>query len=144
MSSTFTLPLRLNTRQTTGNDGTTSPDTTGAAVITQQVTVGTTGDATVYIPAGSIIHNFQFYATTEGTSRSITLDGDAIGTIATNDPVTQSLPTDAALASNTGPATSVLVAAAASDGSAGVFSVTYTGRNANGTITPYGSGYTNS
>lgn len=144
MSSTFTLPLRLNTRQTTGNDGTTSPDTTGAAVITQQVSVGATEDATVYIPAGSIIHNFQFYATTEGTSRAVTLDTVAIGTIATNDPVTAALPSNAALAANTGPATAVLVAAAGSDASVGVFSVTYTGRNANGTITPYGSGYTNS
>lgn len=143
MSSTFTVPLRLNTRQTTSNDGTISPDTTGASVITQQATVTTSEDATVYLPAGSIIHNFQFYATDTGTSRAVTLDGNAIGTLTTSGAVNQVLPSDAALAANTGPATSVLVAAAGSDGSAGVFSVTYTGRNADGTITPYGSGYTN-
>ena len=39
MSSTFTLPLRLNTRQTTSNDGTISTANTGAAMISQQVAI---------------------------------------------------------------------------------------------------------
>ena len=51
--------------------------------------------------------------------------------------------TNVTLSANTGPATSLLRAAAGSDDSAGVFSVVYTARNADGTITPYGSGYTN-
>ena len=144
MSSTFTLPLRLNTRQIPSNDGTLSPDTTGAAVITQQAVAAAGEPATIYLPAGSIIHNFQFYATTTDTSRSVTLDGNPIGTVPTSAAVNQVLPSDAALAANTGPATSVLVAAAGGDDSVGVFSVTYTGRNANGTITPYGSGLSNS
>ena len=57
MSSTFTLPLRLNTRQIPSNDGTLSPDTTGAAVITQQAVAAAGEPATIYLPAGSIIRS---------------------------------------------------------------------------------------
>ena len=143
MSSTFTAPIRVNTRQTTSNDGTISPDNTGAAVLSQQKTVTTTTDVTIYLPAGSFIHSAQFIATDTGTSRSITLDGVSIGSVATTGTVNQAVFTSA-LVSNTGTATSVLSAPAASDSSAGVFSVVYTARNADGTITPYGSGLTNS
>ena len=142
MSSTFTAPIRVNTRQTTSNDGTISPDNTGAAVLSQEVTVTTTEAATIYLPAGSIIHFAQFFATDTGTSRSITLDTVAIGSVATTAAVNQAVFTSAAIA-NTGPETSVLVVPAGSDSSAGVFSVMYTARNADGTIAPYGSGYTN-
>jgi hypothetical protein len=142
MSSTFTAPIRVNTRQTTSNDGTTSPDNTGAALLSQQVTVTTGTDAVVYLPAGSCISYVQFYPTTTGTSRAVTLDGVSVGTVATNAPTINVL-TNVTLSANTGPATSLLRAAHGSDGSAGVFSVVYTARNADGTITPYGSGYTN-
>ena len=142
MSSTFTAPIRVNTRQTTSNDGTISPDNTGAAVLSQEVTVTTATDATIYLPAGSIIHFAQFIATDTGTSRAITLDTVSIGSVATTAVVNQAVFTSALIA-NTGPATSTLVAAHGSDGSAGVFSVVYTARNADGTITPYGSGYSN-
>ena len=68
MSSTFTAPIRVNTRQTTSNDGTLSADNTGATQLTQQATftgvaaagaISTTkiGDSTsssFVIPAGSI------------------------------------------------------------------------------------------
>ena len=143
MSSTFTAPLRINTRQTTSNDGTTSPDNTGAALLSQQVTVTTTQDAVVYLPAGSNISYFQFFATDTGTARAVTLDGVSIGSVITTPAVSINVPSNAVLSANTGPATSRLVAAAGSDGSAGVFSIVYTARNADGTITPYGSGYTN-
>jgi hypothetical protein len=142
MSSTFTAPIRVNTRQTTSNDGTISPDNTGAAVLSQEVTVTTTEDATVYLPAGSFIQQVVFVATTEATSRDITLDGVAIGTVGTNG-VWNYANLTSVLIANTGPATSALVVAAGTDGSAGVVSVMYTARNADGSIAPYGSGYTN-
>jgi hypothetical protein len=142
MSTTFSAPLRINTRQTTSNDGTTSPDNTGAAVLSQQFTVTTGTDAVVYLPAGSCISYVQFYPTTTGTSRAVTLDGVSVGTVATNAPTINVL-TNVTLSANTGPATSLLRAAHGTDGSAGVFSVVYTARNADGTIAPYGSGYTN-
>ena len=142
MSSTFTAPLRINTRQTTSNDGTISPDNTGAALLSQQFTVTTGTDAVIYLPAGSCISYVQFYPTTAGTSRAVTLDGVSVGTVATNAPSINVL-TNVTLSANTGPATSTLRVAHGTDGSAGVFSVVYTARNADGTITPYGSGYTN-
>ena len=142
MSSTFTAPLRVNTRQITSNDGTTSPDNTGAAVLSQQITVTTATDAVVYLPPGSCISYVQFYPTNTGTSRAITLNGVSVGTVATNAPSINVL-TNVTLSANTGPATSTLRAAADSDDSAGVFSVVYTARNADGTITPYGSNLSN-
>lgn len=143
MSSTFTAPIRVNTRQTTSNDGTTSPDNTGAAVLTQQATVAAGDDATIYLPAGSIIHFVQFYATTTGTSRALEVDGAALGTVSTASAVGGATITDSALAANVGDATAAFVALDGGDNSAGVLSVMYTARNADGTITPYGSGLTN-
>jgi hypothetical protein len=143
MSSTFTAPIRVNTRQTTSNDGTISPDNTGAAVLSQQKTVTTAQNVAIYLPAGSFIHSAQFIATDTGTSRAITLDGVSIGSVATTGTINQAVFTSA-LVANTGPATSLLaVGGGGTDSSAGVFSVVYTARNADGTITPYGSGYTN-
>lgn len=148
MSSTFTAPMRINTRQTTSNDGTISPDNTGAAILSQEVTLTATGDtntAIIYLPAGSFIQFAKFYATDVGTTaRALTLDGVAIGTVDVTGADNWSTFTDPALVSNTGPATSALVIGAGASDSAGVFSIVYTARNANGTITPYGSGLTNS
>jgi len=143
MSSTFTAPLRVNTRQTTSNTGVTSPDNTGAAVLSQEVTVTTATDATIYLPAGSFIQQVVFVATDTGTSRAITLDGVAIGSVGTT-AVWNYGDLTSALIANTGPATSALVVAHGTDGSAGVVSVMYTARNADGTITPYGSNLSNS
>lgn len=143
MSTTFTAPLRINTRQVPSNDGSLSPDNTGAAVLTQQVTVAAGDDATVYLPAGSIIHFVQFYATTTGTSRALEVDSVALGTVSTASAVGAATITDAALAANVGPATATLVALDGGDNSAGVLSVMYTARNADGSIAPYGSGLTN-
>jgi hypothetical protein len=142
MSSTFTLPLRLNTRQTTSNDGTISPDTTGAAVISQQVNTTNTAPGIIIIPAGSIIH-FVSYITDNPTNTlmNLILDGATIGTIGDANEVNTATLTSSDVA-NTGPTATVLTHQAAFPAD-GVFSVVYTGRNADGTITAYGSGYTN-
>jgi len=143
MSSTFTGPIRIGTRSTTSNDGTISPDTYGAAVCSREVTVVAGDDAVVVLPAGSIIHFAQFFATTTDASRDIDLDGVVVGSVATSAAVNNAVFTDAAIA-NTGTADAVVTALAGIDNSAGTFSVIYTARNADGTITPYGQGYTNS
>lgn len=150
MSSTFTGPLRVNTRQVPSNDGTLSPDNTGAAVLTQQVAVtALSPDARFYLPAGSIISDVQWYGETGGTSRSIVLalpSGDVVlGTIDTSGTgVTSAVLTDGVNCANVGPETVAVVLNAGADDGIGVFSITYTARNANGTITPYGSGLSNS
>jgi hypothetical protein len=151
MSSTFTAPIRVNTRQTTSNDGTLSADNTGAAVLTQQVAFVDGEAASVVIPAGSIIHQVQGYINDAATSRDITLtvngvtttvgslDTSALGLVAAT--FTADAPT-ADLLANVG-AYNCTVTLASEASSEGTMSVTYTARNADGTITPYGSGYTN-
>ena len=144
MSSTFTAPIRVNTRQTTSNDGTISADNTGAAVLTQQAAfVG--GTATeVVLPAGSIIHLIQAYVSVAaGTpaTANILLDGAPVATVSDDAGVNDATLTSVSVA-NTGPANSILSLTAGADAE-GVLSVMYTARNADGTIAPYGSGYTN-
>ena len=151
MSSTFTAPIRVNTRQTTSNDGTISADNTGAAVLTQQKAFVSNAAATIVIPAGSIIHQIQGYINDAATSRalSVTVNGvtSSIGTLDTSalGVVSASFTADAATANllaNVG-AYNCTIELASEASSAGTLSVTYTARNADGTITPYGSGYTN-
>ena len=151
MSSTFTAPIRVNTRQTTSNDGTISADNTGAAVLTQQKAFVSSAAATVVIPAGSIIHQIQGYINDAATSRtlSLTVNGvtSSIGTLstATLGLAAATFTADAATANllaNVG-AYNCTVTLGSEASSAGVLSVTYTARNSDGTITPYGSGYTN-
>ena len=151
MSSTFTAPIRVNTRQTTSNDGTISADNTGAAVLTQQKAFVSNAAATIVIPAGSIIHQIQGYINDAATSRalSVTVNGvtSSIGTLNTSalGVVSASFTADAATANllaNVG-AYNCTIELASEASSAGTLSVTYTARNADGTITPYGSGYTN-
>ena len=151
MSSTFTAPIRVNTRQTTSNDGTISADNTGAAVLTQQKAFVSNAAATIVIPAGSIIHQIQGYINDAATSRalSVTVNGvtSSIGTLNTSalGVVSASFTADAATANllaNVG-AYNCTITLASEASSAGTLSVTYTARNADGTITPYGSGYTN-
>lgn len=152
MSSTFTVPLRLNTRQTTSNDGTISADTTGASMISKQAAVVGGSAQTVVIPAGSIISDIKLYINVVGAASravSLTVNGTttAVGTITTTalGKVSASFTASAAVANllaNVG-AYDCTVTLASEAASAGVLSVEYTGRNSDGTITPYGSGYTN-
>jgi hypothetical protein len=153
MSSTFTVPLRLNTRQTTSNDGTISADNTGAAQISQQVAIVAGAAATDTIPAGSIIHSITGYLNVVGAASravSLTVNGvtTAVGTLTTTalgrvDVVFTASAAVANLLANVGPY-NCTVTLASEAASAGTLSIQYTGRNADGTITAYGSGYTNS
>jgi len=152
MSTTFTVPLRLNTRQTTSNDGTISADNTGAAQISQQVAIVAGAAATDVIPAGSIIHSITGYLNVVGAASravSLTVNGvtTSIGTLTTTalgqvDVVFTASAAVANLLANVG-AYNCTVTLASEAASAGTLSIQYTGRNADGTITPYGSGYTN-
>ena len=153
MSSTFTIPLRLNTRQTTSNDGTISADNTGASMISQQTAIVAGAAVTEVIPAGSIIHSIDGYLNVVGAASravSLTVNGvtTAVGTLTTTalGKVTVAFIGSAAVANllaNVG-AYDCTVTLASEAASAGVLSIQYTGRNSDGTITPYGSGYTNS
>ena len=152
MSSTFSAPIRVNTRQTTSNDGTLSADNTGAVVLTQQVAFVSGAASTVVIPAGSIIHSVQAYVNDAATSRaiSLTVNGTttSVGSVSTAalGVAAATFTADAAVANllaNVG-AYDCTVTLASESSSAGTLSVMYTARNSNGTITPYGSGYTNS
>ena len=152
MSSTFTVPMRLNTRQTTSNDGTISADTTGASQISRQVAIVAAKAATTVIPAGSIIHSITGYLNVVGAASravSLTVNGvtTAVGTLTTTalGKVEVAFTASAAVANllaNVG-AYDCTITLASEAASAGTLSVQYTGRNADGTITPYGSGYTN-
>ena len=152
MSSTFTVPLRLNTRQTTSNDGTISADTTGASMISKQAAVTGGAAQTVVIPAGSIISDVKLYINVVGAASrtvSLTVNGTttSVGTITTTALGVASVAFTASAAvanllANVG-AYDCTVTLASEAASAGTLSVEYTGRNADGTITPYGSGYTN-
>ena len=152
MSSTFTVPMRLNTRQTTSNDGTISADTTGASMISKQAAVTGGAAQTVVIPAGSIISDVKMYINVVGAASravSLTVNGTttSVGTITTTALGVASIAFTASAAvanllANVG-AYDCTVTLASEAASAGTLSVEYTGRNADGTITPYGSGYTN-
>jgi len=152
MSSTFTLPLRLNTRQTTSNDGTISADNTGAAMISQQSAIVASTASVDVLPAGSIIHSIDAYLNVVGAaSRSVTLTSNGttttIGTLTTTalGKATVAFTASAAVANllaNVG-IYDVTITLASEAASAGTLSIQYTGRNQDGTITPYGSGYTN-
>ena len=152
MSSTFTVPLRLNTRQTTSNDGTISADTTGAAMISQQRAIVAGAAATDVIPAGSIIHSITGYLNVVGAASravSLTVNGvtTAVGTLTTTalgrvEVVFTASAAVANLLANVGPY-DCTVTLASEAASAGTLSIQYTGRNTDGTIIAYGSGYTN-
>ena len=153
MSSTFTVPMRVNTRQTTSNDGTISADNTGAAVISQQVAIVGGAAATMVIPAGSIIHEIDAYLNVVGAASraiSLTVNGTttSVGSVATTGlgKIAATFTGTAAVANilaNVG-AYDCTVTLASEAASAGVLCVRYTGRNSDGTITPYGSGLSNS
>jgi hypothetical protein len=152
MSTTFTVPLRLNTRQTTSNNGTISAENTGAAMISQQATIVAAAATTDVIPAGSIIHSIDGYINVVGAASravSLTVNGvtTAVGTLTTTalGKVAVVFTASAAVANllaNVGPY-NCTVTLASEAASAGTLSIQYTGRNADGSITAYGSGYTN-
>jgi RNA 3'-terminal phosphate cyclase len=152
MSSTFTVPMRLNTRQTTSNDGTISADNTGAAMISQQKAIVAGAAATDVIPAGSIIHSIDGYLNVVGAASravSLTVNGvtTAVGTLTTTalGKVAVVFTASAAVANllaNVGPY-NCTVTLASEAASAGTLSIQYTGRNTDGSIIAYGSGYTN-
>lgn len=150
MSSTFTAPIRINTRINPTNDGTIAPSNAGAAICSQQVAVAGGAAATVIIPAGSIINSIKLYANVVGAAnRAVTVGGVAVGTIDTTalGVTAMAAATTAAAANklaNVGGTDNVSVVLASEAASAGTLSVEYTPRNPDGTITPYGSGYTNS
>lgn len=149
MSSTFSAPLRINVRNNPSNDGTSTPSNAGAAICSQQAPVVGGAVSAVVVPAGSIINNIVVYLNVVGAaSRAVTIDGVAVGTVTTTAlGVASFTPATTAAAANklanVGTADAV-VTLGTEAGSAGVFSVSYTPRNTDGTITPYGSGYTNS
>ena len=152
MSSTFTAPLRVNTRQTTSNTGVISADNTGATMLSQQTPIVAGAAATEVIPAGSIIHSITGYLNVVGAaSRAISLTVNnvttSVGTLTTTalGLATATFTPTAAVANllaNVGPYDCTITLASEA-GSAGTLSVQYTARNPDGTITPYGSGYTN-
>jgi RNA 3'-terminal phosphate cyclase len=144
--------MRLNTRQTTSNDGTISADTTGASQISRQAAIVAGKAQTIVIPAGSIIHSIDGYLNVVGAASrdvSLTVNGvtTVVGTLTTTalgkvDVVFTASAVVADLLANVGPY-NCTVTLASEAASAGTLSIQYTGRNADGTITPYGSGYTN-
>ena len=152
MSSTFTVPMRLNTRQTTSNDGTLSVENTGAAMISRQAPIVAGAAVAVVIPAGSIIHSIDGYLNVVGAASraiSVTVNGTttAVGSLTTTalGKVAATFTASAAVANllaNVGgyDATITIASEAAS---AGTISIQYTGRNADGTIAPYGSNLSN-
>jgi hypothetical protein len=149
MSSTFTSPIRIFKRNNPSNDGTIAPDNTGAAECTvQKAIVGGTA-TTIVIPAGSIIANVRDYITTAaGTpgATNVSVGGVVVGTLTdaagVNSITFGSSSTAVAKLANVG-TSDVVVSYTAGASAVGTLSVTYTPRNVDGTITPYGSGYTN-
>lgn len=173
MSSTFTSPIRIFKRNNPTNDGTIAPDNTGAAIVSQQATfsgvaaagaisttkIGDTTASAFVLPAGSIISNVSLYETTAPSAVAdgvitVAVGGVTVGTITPTatvggkiDMVFTATVTAAAKAANIGSDDATVTftwARTSITGTlAGTFSVEYTARNVNGSITPYGSGYTN-
>lgn len=148
MSSTFNTPIRIFKRNNPSNDGTIAADNTGASVCTQQVAfIGGTA-STLTLPAGAIVHQIQAYVSTAAGAPStpnVTLGGTIVATLSDAAGVNTGTLTagQAALLANIG-TTDKAVSYTAGASAVGVLSVTYTPRNPDGTITPVGSGYTNS
>jgi hypothetical protein len=149
MSSTFTQPIRIFKRNNPSNDGTIAPDNTGAAVVSQQAVISGITPATVVVPAGAIIQTIQSYIVTApvtGTAANVTIDAVTVGTLSNTGGVHNTAfgsgATAVAKLANVGDVDAT-VSYTAITGAAGVLSVTYTARNSDGTITAYGSGYTN-
>ena len=148
MSSTFTCPIRINKYNNPTNDGTIAPDNTGAAQCTVQAAIVGGDETSIVIPAGSIISGITAYVTAvgAGSTSNVEVDGTVVGTLSDaagiNNITFGSGATAVGLLANVGTA-DVAVTFTPGGTAEGFLSVTYTPRNADGTITPYGSGYTN-
>jgi hypothetical protein len=149
MSSTFTQPIRIFKRNNPTNDGTIAADNTGAAVVTQQAVISGITPATITLPAGAIVHDVQSYITAApvtATAPNVTIASVVVGTLSNAagvNPITFATgTTGVAVLANVG-TTDATLSYAGITGAVGVVSVTYTARNSDGTITAYGSGYTN-
>lgn len=147
MSTTFTQPIRIFKRNNPTNDGTMSPDNTGAAVVAQDRPVVGGVASTMYIPAGAIIHNVKAYVSTAaGTpgTPNVTLNGTVIGTLSDAAGINTITfdAAQAALLANIGTSDKPL-AFTAGAGAVGTILVTYTARNYDGTITAQGAGLSN-
>jgi hypothetical protein len=134
--------------------------TTAGAVTLTTADVGTTTVTPLVIPAGSIVNHVFFFQTTApsaltGGVITVAIDGVTVGTITpttTGGRIGISFTNTAVAAAelaNVGPLDAIVTfsqaAISAITGTiAGTFDVQYTARNADGSITPYGSGYTNS
>jgi hypothetical protein len=149
MSSTFTQPIRIFKRNNPSNDGTIAPDNTGAAVVTQQAVISGIVPAAIVLPAGAIVHQIQSYITTApvtATTPNVTIDSVTVATLSNaagvNTATLATGVTGVATLSNVGTVDATLSYTGIT-GTTGVLSVAYTARNSDGTITAYGSGYTN-
>ena len=134
--------------------------TTAGAVTLTTADVGTTTVVPLVIPAGSIVNHIFFFQTTApsaltGGVITVSIDGVAVGTITpttTGGRIQCSFTNTAVVAAelaNVGPLDATVTfsqaAVTAITGTiAGTFDVQYTARNSDGSITAYGSGYTNS
>jgi hypothetical protein len=105
--------------------------------------------ATIVIPAGSIVQGISNYITTAattGATGNVTIGSTTIASLSNVTGVNAGAfttgVTGVALLANVG-ATDATISYTAGAGAVGVLSVTYTQRNPDGTIAPYGSGYTN-
>jgi hypothetical protein len=121
-------------------------------MISQQVAIVAGAAATEVIPAGSMIHSIDGYLNVVGAASravSLTVNGvtTAVGTLTTTalGKATVAFTASAAVANllaNVGPYNCTITLASEA-ASAGTLSIQYTGRNSDGTIIAYGSGYTN-
>lgn len=134
--------------------------TTAGAVTLTTADVGTTTVTPLVIPAGSIVNHVFFLQTTApsaltGGVITVAIDGVTVGTITpttTGGRIGISFTNTAVAATklaNVGSVDAVVTfsqaAISAITGTiAGTFDVQYTARNSDGSITAYGSGYTNS
>jgi hypothetical protein len=121
-------------------------------MISQQVTIVAGAAATITIPAGSIINSIDGYLNVVGAaSRAISITSNdtttSVATLATTalGRVSATYTASAAVANllaNVG-LYDITLTLASEAASAGTLSVQYTGRNQDGSIIAYGSGYTN-
>lgn len=149
MSSTFSQPLRIFKRNNPSNDGTSTPDNTGAAVVSQQIVTNGFSPVTVTLPAGAIVQEISGYFTSApvtATTPNVSINTVTVGTLSNAAGIHATTfvtgATGVALLANVG-SVDATVSYPGATGAVGVLSVVYTARNSDGTITAYGSGYTN-
>ena len=127
-------PWLLGTvKNTTGTTAGTVRNT-GAAVVSQQVTLVAGSAVTIMIPAGAIIHQVQTYMTTGAVGTpNVTVGGTIIGTVSTAAGLNSIVVTAANVGtmSNVG-STDAVLSYTATAASAGVLSVNYTVRGSDG------------